>query len=162
MSLIFKPCAGAAVVARDATCRALLEIEIDGQSTQGNLIVTGLTLELSGNYQVLHTVGDLVYFYSFGDRIGTLNLSGMSFIAPCTSGTGNANKYDIKSVYKKYNDKKATKAGGKAAKIVLNSGGVSIITLYGFLTGMRLDIADSQMGAIAYWAMRFEVLPDTN
>lgn len=46
-------------------------------------IITGMTLAQQTNTQFLHTIGSLVYVYVFGDRIGTLQLSGLSFASPC-------------------------------------------------------------------------------
>lgn len=157
---VFKPCAGAAIVKR-ADCAAIMQFQIgkpeDGLSA-GSLIVTGMTLEMSGNYQILHTVGSLIYFYSFGDRIGTLNVTGIGFVGACDE----AKKFDIGATYQKYNAMKAVKKGGEAISVVLNSGGGQQIKLWGFLTGFRADIADSQMGTVGYWSMRFEVAPDTS
>lgn len=51
--------------------------------------VTGFALEVGGNYQFLHTVNDFIYFYSFGDRVGELNVTGMAFIRKsCNTGAG--------------------------------------------------------------------------
>ena len=57
--------------------------------TKLRLPVTGFALEVGGNYQFLHTLNDLVYFYSFGDRVGELNITGMAFIRrSCNTGFG--------------------------------------------------------------------------
>jgi hypothetical protein len=47
--------------------------------------------------------------------------------------------------------------------IVIEGGEPSAsVALWGFLTGMRMDVADSQMGTVGYWTLRFEVLPRPN
>jgi hypothetical protein len=47
-------------------------------------IVTRLTVSQQVNLQFLHTLGSLIYVYVFGDRMGTVSLSGLAFAcAPC-------------------------------------------------------------------------------
>ena len=151
MAVVFTPCNGAVEIARpNCTQLDVLTIDIDGPVTA---IVTGMTLEMSGNYQFLHTLNDFVYFYSFGDRVGTLNLTGIGFIRTCA----NSSKGSVIKMYDYYMEKRAAKQQ-EALNIVL-TGDSQSIKLWGFLTGMRLDITDSQMGAIGYWSLRFEVLP---
>lgn len=157
--LAFTPCQGAVLIKRDK-CDAskLFVITIDNNKITA--IVTGMTLEMSGNYQVLHTLANLVYFYSFGDRVGALNLSGIGFPVPCAGNE--AAQY---SMFKMYDYYKTNRASVRKTPLDITlttggaAGGAESIALKGFLTGMRLDVADSQMGTIGYWSMRFEVLP---
>lgn len=150
-SSVFKPCMGAAEIKRDCEDSSFLQIDAAGLSQQA--IVSGLTLEMSGNYQFLHTLNELVYFYAFGDRVGTLNITGIGFIVPCSGSKGSLMK-----VYNYYVKNRAAKSGNKAMSIVLTAKGEQI-QLWGFLTGMRIDVTDSQMGTVGYWSLRFEVLP---
>jgi hypothetical protein len=152
MGVVFTPCSGAVEIARpNCPSTQVLTIDIDGPV---QAIVTGMTLEMSGNYQFLHTLNDLVYFYSFGDRVGTLTLTGLGFIQSCA----NSSKGSVMKMYDYYMEKRASKSGGEALNIVL-TGDSKSIKLWGFLTGMRLDINDSQLGVVGYWSLRFEVLP---
>lgn len=153
MPLVFTPCHGAVEVQRECEDAKVLTIETTPALTA---IITGMTLELSGNYQFLHTISDLVYFYAFGDRVGTLNLTGLCFAAKCAG----LNKGGLLDAYQYYLDNRATKRGGKPITITISAGAGQSTTLTGFLTGMRLDVADSQMGTVGYWSMRFEVLPE--
>lgn len=51
-------------------------------------IITSIGVGQQGNYQFLHTLGKYIFVYVFGDRIGSLTLSGMSFPGDCdTSST---------------------------------------------------------------------------
>jgi hypothetical protein len=155
MPAIFSPCAGAVVVP-NVECKDtyLLTISV-GSTSPISAIVTGMTLEMSGNYQFLHTLNDLVYFYSFGDRVGTLVLTGIGFVKPCNGGATGA----ILDIYDYYMQRRAVKSEGQAMRIVLSAPDNKDVRLWGFLTGMRIDVNDSQMGVIGYWTMRFEVLP---
>ena len=88
-SSVFSECDG--VVSRLFTAcfddSLLFRISFDGE--QIYLPVTGFALEMGGNYQFLHTVSDFIYFYSFGDRIGELSVTGMAFIRrSCNTGVG--------------------------------------------------------------------------
>jgi len=118
--VVFSPCSGAVEIARpscDST--SVLTTDIDGPI---NAIVTGMTLEMSGNYQFLHTLNDLVYFYSFGDRVGSLTLTGISFIKNCRAGAGAGvllPKKSIMDLYQYYLDNRAVKSDGLAKSIVL-------------------------------------------
>ena len=46
-------------------------------------IFTNMTIAEQGNFQFLHTLGNHIYIYVFGDRIGTFGLSGLSFFDNC-------------------------------------------------------------------------------
>lgn len=153
MGALLTPCYGAVAVARDCPDKKILTIEVDGGPL--NALVTGMTLELSGNYQFLHTLNELVYFYAFGDRVGSLTLTGLGFTAACPGTSKGA----ILSMYNYYQSNRAAKSGNEALKIVIEDENNSV-TLWGFLTGMRIDVSDTQMGTIGYWTLRFEVLPD--
>jgi len=48
-----------------------------------NTIITRLGLSAAGNYQFLHTIGNDVYVYVFGDRMGQVRLHGLSFADKC-------------------------------------------------------------------------------
>lgn len=159
-NIIFTPKKSSVVVTRPRES-ALVSINLDNKQigTDIKLIVTGLTLELSGNYQVLHTIGDFIYFYAFGDRIGTLNLTGVGLLQPCANDNGA--EYNLVTAYEHYQKEKAGKKDGKAINIVLKSESKEI-KLWGFLTGLRVDVADTQAGGVGYWALRFEVVQDTN
>jgi len=154
---VFTPCSGAVEIQRDCPANQVLKILVNDDILAG--IITGMTLEMSGNYQFLHTVNDFVYFYAFGDRVGTLTLTGLGFMTACAGSA----KGGILQLYDYYMSNRSIKRGGKAMPIVIEGGEPSAsVALWGFLTGMRMDVADSQMGTVGYWTLRFEVLPRPN
>jgi len=159
MSTVFKPCNGAAEIQRVCDADAVLTtIQIDAAGLSSQAVITGMTLEMSGNYQFLHTLNQFIYFYAFGDRVGTLNLTGIGFIAPCAGNAG-GQKGAILKIYDYYKTNRAAKSGGEAMSLVIENATGAKIQLWGFLTGMRMDITDSQMGTVGYWTLRFEVVP---
>lgn len=157
MTLVFTPCSGAVAVARaGCTSADVFSIKIAGEEI--NAITTSMSLELSGNYQFLHTVNNFIYFYSFGDRVGTLSVSGIGFVNKCP----NTSKGLILDVYQYYLNHRAVKQAGKSYAITLTSGGTTK-TLYGFLTGARIDVADGPYGILGNWTLKFEVvIPQTD
>lgn len=157
MPMAFTPCTGAvAVLRQECTLNDFLTIAIDGSIFSDQYVVTGVSLEVSGNYQFLHTVNDFVYFYAFGDRVGLLTVTGVGFIKTCDGAKEGAK---IFSIYDYYNKNKTAARGGKALNVVLTPPSGTPVTLHGFLTGVKVDFNQSEMGPIGYWTMRMEVLP---
>lgn len=151
MAIVFTPCAGAVGIVREG-CSDTDHLSIDIPGFEG--IITSLSLELSGNYQFLHTLNDFIYVYSFGDRIGTLNVSGVGFTKTCDGGKGSLLK-----VYEYYKDKRISKA--KSAMTIVIRDSEATGTFFGFLTGARIDAtSDTAVGPLGYWSLRFELLPE--
>ena len=182
-SSVFAQCDG--IIARlPTTCfddATLFRISFDNE--QIYLPVTGFALEMGGNYQFLHTVSDFVYFYSFGDRISELNVTGMAFIRrACNTGVGfdvpiinginltNPNdprwittsnnffglgqeKNNICDLYDYYMRNRAS-AKPKAIRVTFGN----CASFWGFLTGMRIEIARPDV-PVAQWVLRLNVLP---
>lgn len=158
-NLVFTPCTGGVVIKRTGCDEnTFLVATIDNTDFAKDYFLSGISLELSGNYQFLHTVNDFVYFYAFGDRVGTLTVTGIGFLNTCP---GSAGTPPILGIYDFYLEKRTAVRGGKALEIVLSSQGKQI-ALWGFLTGVKFDISDSEFGAIGYWTLRLEVLPKKN
>jgi hypothetical protein len=58
-----------------------------------NTIITRIGISAAGNFQFLHTIGNDVYVYVFGDRMGQVQLHGLSFAAACQpSSAGGGSK----------------------------------------------------------------------
>jgi hypothetical protein len=50
-----------------------------GNMFQFKSLITDVSIQEQGNYQFLHTLGNHIYLYIFGDRVGQLGVSGLSF-----------------------------------------------------------------------------------
>ena len=61
-------------------------LDVDGWDGFGSFkaIFTRLEIAEMTNHQFLHTLGNRVYLYVFGDRIGQLALTGLAFYDNCT------------------------------------------------------------------------------
>lgn len=164
--MVFTPCTGAVEVNRKGcTDSDFLTIKINDDIFTSEFILQGVTLELAGNYQFLHTVNDFVYFYSFGDRVGTLTVMGVGFLQTCSSGGDGTfvsvpkSGANIFYAYEYYNKNKSVARRGKTLKIVLTPPSGNPVKLHGFLTGMKTEVNQSDSGPVGYWTFRFEVLP---
>lgn len=159
MQQVFTPCTGAVQVARPG-CQDtdFLMITIDSKKFTSDFIVTGLSLEMAGNYQFLHTVNDFVYFYAFGDRVGTLNVTGVSFIERCP-GTPKAGSAFLAAYNYYMENRSAQREKGQSLLITLSTPSGDPVTFYGFLVGLRIEATAAESGPIGYWTMRFDVLP---
>jgi hypothetical protein len=132
-----------------------MDVQVDGTILFNIGFVASVSYGLSGNYQFLHTVNNFIYLYAFGDRISTINISGLAAIKTC----GEQPNKKIQSIYDFY---LANRVGKKkeALKIVVggDAGEVSL-RFFGYLTGMTLDIKNSEpYGSIGFWNMRFEAV----
>lgn len=75
--------------------------QMDGWQTGGsNLsmfksLITDVGIQEQGNYQFLHTLGNHIYLYIFGDRIGQLSVGGLSFWSISTGSGCDNNPMDL-------------------------------------------------------------------
>lgn len=51
-------------------------------------IITRVNVSAQGNFQFLHTLGGNIYVYVFGDRVGSLGISGLAFDSVCEDAAG--------------------------------------------------------------------------
>ena len=69
---------------QDAVSGSLLAIDGWGGFELLKCIFTRVSISEQTNHQFLHTLGDRIYLYVFGDRIGALGLTGFAFHDNCT------------------------------------------------------------------------------
>lgn len=72
-----------AVLENDGAAGSLLSVDDWGGFEAMKSIFTKVSMQEATNHQFLHTLGDRIYLYVFGDRIGNLSLSGVSFHDIC-------------------------------------------------------------------------------
>jgi hypothetical protein len=134
----------------ECTSSDIVVIKVDGFLT--TVPVTGYALELSTNHQFLHSLDEFIYVFAFGDRIGELTLSGITFIG-CVGGAGGA--ADASSVFDYYRN---NRLAAKMAPTQITIGGTTgSAQLLGFLTGMRLEVPNPA-NPIVQWVLRFTVI----
>jgi hypothetical protein len=157
MAQVFTPCAGGVakypVPAGDGECPPWVAIKVD-DFTLDVVPITGFALELNTNHQFVHSLNELIYVFSFGDRVGELTLSGISFVGECSD----ANAGKVITLFAHYLDKRLAQ-NLKPAKITV--GDTTSAQLLGFLTGMRLDMPNPEL-PIVQWILRYAVIVDAS
>jgi hypothetical protein len=118
-----------------------------------NVPLTGFALDLSTNHQFLHSLDEFIYVFAFGDRVGELTLSGITFTGKKCPNTTSAAPGDLYSYYLQNRVSKTL----KPTKITVAGGQT---TLLGFLTGMRMEIPSPAL-PIMQWVLRYHVIIDS-
>jgi hypothetical protein len=157
MGVIFEVRPGYAVRLPDDAGPNPLTIDVggfgDGQAMKS--IITQMSIRRGANAQFVHTLQDLIYIYSFGERIGSITVAGLSFVAMC-SDQGNV-RTGIEMVLDWY---EANRLGGDRAgplQILIGGGGGSG-TFKGYLIGLEVDVTRPDF-RLANFALQFQTLP---
>jgi hypothetical protein len=121
--------------------------------TQQKTIITRIGLSAAGNFQFLHTVGNDVYVYVFGDRMGQIVLHGLSFAQTCPNEKEKANVHGFELLYQWYlRNRIAARKAPVTATIGLNT------SFEGFVTALSGDVQDSLHRTIQF-QMTIATLP---
>ena len=136
-----------------------------------NTIITRLGISAAGNFQFLHTIGNDVYVYVFGDRMGQVQLHGLSFAAACppapplkpgelTSPIVSAmpgkqgSEHGFELLFKLYTANRIA-ARKLPVKVTIGVG----TTFKGFVTALTGDVQDALHRTIQF-QMTISLLPD--
>lgn len=168
MPTIFAKNAGRVVLVPERSAEGLISLgNVQGASgeityQQHKSIITRIGYSAAGNYQFLHTIGNDVYLYVFGDRMGTVELHGVSFAEQCSAYTGFAAS----------NTQPSNSAHGfeqiinwyKTSRVAAYRPPVSVTigrntSFKGFVTGMSGDVQDT-MRRTVNWRISVAILPD--
>ena len=107
-------------------------------------IITRVTVAHQGNYQFLHTMGGDVYIYVFGDRIGSLTLSGLGFTtndSDCASGGKHGFEY-LLDYYKE------NRVANRKKPVEVTVGKSTAFDA--FLVGINEDVVDPKTRIVQY------------
>lgn len=144
---------------------ALTDVGVQGQVFGVNLhgdpairfnldrsIITRMTLSQEANVQFLHTLGTHVYIYVFGDRIGSVGLSGLSFAADCSILDPDQTHGGelMLTWYKKF---RVSRRRSPVRVMVGNT------PIDGFVTGFNEEIVDATTNLVQ-WSVLIRSLPD--
>ncbi len=133
--------------ARIANFDAEAEIGLDFDRS----IITGLTVSQEVNVQFLHTLGSYVYIYVFGDRMGAVSISGISFAANCDDDFTQAHGLELMIQW--YRQFRASRRQDPIRVMVGNT------PIEGFVTGITNQVVDPQTGLVQ-WTINTRSLPD--
>jgi hypothetical protein len=114
---------------------------------QSGVIFTELAIQRHGSFQFMHTLRDLVYVYSFGERVGQIRASGMAFARMCSGIEG------LSTVMDYYENNRLER---RADPISIVVGTTS--RFRGFLTELNTDIARPE-ARLAQFGLQFLALP---
>lgn len=121
--------------------------------------VTRVTVSEQANYQFLHTLGNFIYVYVFGDRIGQLGISGLAFHQPCGNGPDGAiaargSSIGLEEVMQFYRENKISK---RPTPLKITVGLRTTFTV--FLIGAHYDVVDPQ-SKICQFDFTFALVPE--
>ena len=119
-----------------ATTPAL--ISIPGLTGTRVVAVTSVGFSQDANAQFMHTLGERVYVYVFGERMGVVEVNGVTFYRPCEGKGGIGNVIDF------------YKNNTVSVKATLTSVTVGDVAIRGFLRGVRSTFSDGQNGVLGF------------
>lgn len=117
-------------------------------------IITEVGVSGQGNYQFLHSLKDFIFVYVFGERIGTVQISGIAFAERCPGGGGATG---IENVFAYYNQNRIAATGRPLSIQIGNSGNGRF---EGFLTTVQGKIDDAEW-LMGHFSLGFHTFPRT-
>jgi len=119
-------------------------------------IVTRLTISQQVNVQFLHSLGSLIHIYVFGDRMGSVNLSGLSFACaaePSAFGCVDTGEIGAEKMLLWYKKHRASKRMSTCRVTI----GKTVIE--GFVTSFTEDVIDPSLKMVQ-WGVNLASLPE--
>jgi hypothetical protein len=118
-------------------------------------VLTGLTVGLDSNFEAMQTMREIIYVYTFGDKISNLIVSGLSFIANCKADEVLGGPNGLEMVMEYYrNNRIALRASPIQIALGTNEAG----RFTGFLTNMRAEVTRPEL-SVANFTFTFTVFP---
>lgn len=166
MPVIFEGNAGRVFSVGDSAALGLIQLaSVSGGVDNGdkltyeryNTIITAIGTTTTSNQQFLHTVGGSVYVYVFGDRMGTLELQGISFSSRCENvvvSDSEPEQHGFEKLLAWYKENRLAKRRAPVQVLL----GLST-TISGFLTELIQRSEDSQSRTVQF-TMRLSTLPE--
>lgn len=113
-------------------------------------IITQIKVVAQGGVQFMHTLRDFIYIYVFGERIGQMTISGLSFFISCDETPCHGLEY----VNQYYLDNRVSERATPLT-VVLGCG----TPFFGFLVGMSLDLNNAE-DLIGQFSLDLRVIPE--
>lgn len=124
--------------------------------TQHTTIITRIGVAAAGNFQFLHTIGNDVYIYVFGDRMGQVDLHGICFAQPCVDGGVSIPEHGFEKLFKWY---ESNRISVRREPVVVTIGVNK--SFQGFVTALTGDAQDAQTRTINF-NLTISLLPPTD
>lgn len=157
MPVIFSRNTGRVFMLNDAVAEGAISMgKVVGNSpityTQHTTIITRIGVAAAGNFQFLHTIGNDVYVYVFGDRMGQVDLHGISFAQSCGA---NGAEHGFEKLFQWYElNRISVRKEPVTVTIGVNK------SFQGFVTALTGDAQDSQTRTINF-QLTISLLPPT-
>lgn len=138
-------------------CVSIASIELGGSNPFANRlesIITRVGVNAAGNFQFLHTIGNDVYVYVFGDRMGDITIHGLSFAGGTCGERGTQGNHGFESLFDWYTQ---NRIAVQKIPAVVTIGRKT--TFKGFVIGMTGDAADAKTRTIQF-QLTISLLPD--
>ena len=131
-------------------------IQIDGLESR-NLVVSRFGVSRNANAQFMPTLRNSIFIYSFGDKIGEMEVSGVAFHRLC-NGSGNSGDSfaGLAEVGEFYDSKGLGAAKDNSIKPVYVSLGT--ISIKAFLIGVQVSSLNPESNLMQF-SLQFAVIP---
>lgn len=153
MAVLFDGKAGVAVSMFDSSKPgAPITVEgLEGSFENFKAIVTGISVRQQENLLFSHTLGDFIYIYVFGERIGEIVITGLAFIDDCRDD-GATGAAGVLQYYR------ANRVSSRPTPISVQIGSQAEGVIEGFLISMDISIVDP-LFKLGQFALRMALLP---
>lgn len=132
---------------------SLLQITPTLNYATQKVIITRVQLQQQSSAQFSHMFGNAIAVYVFGDRVGSIQISGTTFAASCDSaGAGG-----LGLVMDYYKNNRIAAVGDQASQELTVTIGQRAIR--GFLMGVMIDMVDPERRMVN-WALTLTSVPE--
>lgn len=126
-------------------------VPVFAEASVSKAILTGFKVRGEGGLGVRHTLREKIYVYVYGERAGTVDVSGLAFPALCAPGGATGLDYTLT-----YYEQTRVSTTGVPVRLVLGPGPGS--TLFGFMKGFSFNLEDPSTG-VGSFAFEFTWMP---
>lgn len=118
-------------------------------------IVSGIQIKTKAGVQYLHSLNDLIFVYTFGERLCPIQITGVSFLEQCERLNDRffVSNHGLEYALAYYLSNRVTSRGGPIG-IAL---GLSTV-MYGFLDEGNFGLTDAERG-LGQWSFNFTAIP---
>ena len=148
MAILFGANAGRVIALPDKSAAGCIQIaNVIGNERvsyiRHNTIITKMGLTASGNFQFLHTIGNDIYVYVFGDRMGQIVLHGISFADQCPANTNSPHGFEYLLRWYAQN-----RIAARKFPVGVTIGANTVFN--GFVLGINSEAADPESRTISF------------
>jgi hypothetical protein len=143
MADIFVSSPGSVVVVASPGIPMKLSMQRWGGFSSMNSILTGIQTQTKSGVQYMYSLRDMIYIYTFGERLAPMSISGLAFAQACVDAnfvgppTLQQSSHGIELALRYYGENRVAKLG---APVTITLGVQT--TFYGFMDGGSFNVTD--------------------